>query len=241
MNRRHTWIVLACAALMSACGGGDGDSGVNPFIPPTDDFATLAAWQNLLTVGGTWTLTGVGSDGASYAATLQIAPAAAAAFPPTGTVYDRTAVASTLNRNGTPFGSGVVEYFRAADFTVQAARSTADGIVECAQAVTPTSSTLPPAAAKVTFPPASGALMSLNNLNVCAPGALVDGTTTATWSLEFERGFVLLCLNSEARNLTNQVIGIENDCVEIAANGTLGTRARVTIVVSGLTLVLRNF
>lgn len=238
MNRRRTWIALACAALMSACGGGDDDSGVSPFIPPTDDFATQTAWQNLLTVGGTWALTGTGSDGASYAATLQIAPAAAAAFPPTGASYDRTTVTSTLNRNGTAFGSGVVEYFRAADFTVQAARSTVDGTVECAQATT---SVLPPATAKVTIPATSGPLMSLNDLNVCLPGAVVDGTTTATWSLEFERGFVLLCLNSEARNLANQVIGIENDCVEIAPSGTLGTRARVTLAVSGLSLVLRNF
>ena len=77
--------------------------------------------------------------------------------------------------------------------------------------------------------------------DVCDPGAVVDGTTTATWSLEFERGIVLMCLNSEARNLTNQVIGTENDCVEIATDGRLGTRARVPIVVSGLSLVLKNF
>lgn len=238
MDRRHTWIALACAALMSACGGGDGDSGTSPFIPPTDDFATLTGWQNLLGTGGTWTVVGTGSDGAAYEATLQIGPVAAAVFPPTVTSYARTSVLSTLKRNSLSLGTSTVEYFRAADFTVQAVRSTSGGVEECAQA---TASVLPPAVAKVTIPPTSGALMSLDNLNVCTPGALVDGKTTATWSLEFERGVVLLCLNSESRDLTNQVLGRENDCVEIATNGALGTRARVTIVVSGLTLVMRNF
>lgn len=238
MNRRHAWVALACAALMSACGGGDDDSGVSPFIPPTDDFATLAGWQNLMGAGGSWTVSGTGSDGALYEATLQIAPAPVAVFPPTGTSYARTSVLSTVKRDGTSLGTGTVEYFRETDDTVQAARSTSAGIEECAQATT---SVLPPATAKVTIPATSGPLMSLNNLNVCQPGALVDGTTTATWSLEFDRGVVLLCLNSESRDLSSQVLGRENDCVEITPSGTLGARARVTLALPALTVVMANY
>jgi hypothetical protein len=236
MKLRHAWIVLACAALLSACGGGDDDSGTSPFIPPTDEFAVLAGWQNLLTVGGTWELSGVGSDGASYEATIKIAPAAAAVFPPSGESFARTTVLASVSRNGVLDSASTLEYFRDVDLRVQAARRTIEGTVTCAQT---TASALPLTVAKI---PASGPLATMDNLSPCVLGGVVDGTTTITWSLEFERGIVLLCLNSEAVDLlTGQATGRESDCIQIATDGTLGSRARVTIVVSGLTLVMKNF
>jgi hypothetical protein len=224
MNRQHTWIALACAALMSACGGG-GDSGANPFIPPTSDFNPLVGWQNLLGTGGRWTVSGTGSDGFAY--------------PVTGTAYERSILLSTLTQAGVSQGTGTVEFFREADFRLQAARVTpANGAALCTQA---TASELPPSAAKVGD---SGALVSLDDLNGCLPASLPIGTTVSTWSIDFERGFVLLCLNSVARDANSQVTGSESDCFELAEDGTLGTKARVTRVTiddPSLTLVMKNF
>jgi len=232
---RHC-IAIAAMALLSACGGGGDDAGANPFIPPTDDFAVGAGWTNLLRSGGSWTVDGIGSDGAAYEATLQIAPATAAVFPLDATSYDRTTILSTLKRNGTSQGTTTVEYFRETDDRLAAARQAASGSQVCALS---TSNALPPTAAKVG---ASGALAALDNYNSCTSGALVTGTTTARWSLEFERGVVLLCVASEARDTTSQLTASQEDCVEIATDGRLGTRARITIEVPNqLSLTMNNF
>ncbi len=64
----------------------------------------------------------------------------------------------------------------------------------------------------------------------------------ATWSLEFERGIVLLCFNTESRNASNAVTGTESDCVELQPSGALGTRARVAIVLPNvLSVTMKNF
>jgi len=238
MSKRG-WVLcgLTGAMLLAGCGGGGGDSGV---IPPTTDFNARAAWQNLLLTGGTWVVSGTGSNGAAYEATLAIAAVAGAdaVFPPSGNSYARTTITSTLKQNGVSLGTGVNEYFRDAGLLVQAIRGTPPGSApSCAQA---TASALPPTAAKVN---ASGALMTLNDLTSCAAGALANGTETATWSIEFERAFVFLCLNSTSRDTTNQVTSTENDCVQIVEDGTLGTRARVTINFPNpaFNLVARNF
>ncbi len=235
MKTRLTALALGAALLLAACGGG-GDSGNSGFTPPTDDFAVLTGWQNLMGVGGSWTVTGTTADNASWEATLQLAPQASAAFPPTGMPYVGTRVTSTVKRNGTASGSGIVEYFREADTRIAAIRNTGTTQV-CASS---TSNALPPAAAKVN---ASGALASLVTLNSCLAGAgATANVSTMTWSLEFERGIVLLCLNSETRDGTNAVIGRENDCVEIRTDGSLGTRARVTVFLPNtLNLVMKNF
>lgn len=235
MQRRLIALALGGAALLSACGGG-GDAGNSGFTPPTDDFAVLTGWQNLMSTGGSWTVSGTTADNASWEVTLQLAPQAMAPFPPTGTSYVGTRVTSTVKRNGTASGTGTVDYFREADTRIAAIRNTGSTQV-CASS---TSSALPPAAAKVN---ASGALASLVTLNSCLAGATATANiSTMTWSLEFERGVVLLCLNSETRDGANAVIGRENDCFELRTDGTLGTRARVTVFLPNtLNLVMKNF
>lgn len=237
MQRRLVALVLGGAALLAACGGG-GDAGNSGFTPPTDDFAVLTGWQNLMGVGGAWTVSGTTADNASWEATLQLAPQAAAAFPPTGASYAGTRVTSTVKRNGTVSGTGLVEYFREADTRIAAIRNSGN-IQVCASA---TSNALPPAVAKVN---ASGALASFVTLNSCLAGAAATASvSTMTWSLEFERGIVLLCLNSESRDATNAVISRENDCFELKTDGTLGAHARVTVFVPGtpsFNLTMRNF
>ncbi len=229
-------IALASAALLSACGGG-GDSGNSGFTPPTDDFAVLAGWQNLLGTGGRWTVSGRASDGGNWEATLQLTPQPAAAYPPTGASHARMQIVSTAALNGGAPATGTVEYFRDADDRIQGIRNTGT-VVVCATATT---TALPPAAAKAGVG-AGGPLATLNNHDSCAPGQPAAGTSTVSWSLEFERGIVLLCIDSESRNAANQSIGSEKDCFEIQPSGQLGTRARVTTVVPGVvSLTMKNF
>lgn len=245
MQRRLIALALGGVALLSACGGG-GDSGNSGFTPPSGNFAVLTGWQNLMGSGGAWNVSGVGSDGATWAASLQVGPQAAAVFPPTGAAYLRTSVLSTVTRSGAASSTATVEYFREADYRIQAVRSTPpppNAAQACAAARSSPPTALPPATASFAGGTApSGALLTLDNLNSCNSGALAIGTSIATWSLEFERGIVLLCLNSESRNASNVLTGSESDCVELQPSGALGTHARVSIVLPNvLSVTMRNF
>lgn len=235
MTARRFTLALGVTMLLSACGGG-GDGGNSGFTPPTNDFAALAGWQNLLSVGGAWTVSGIGSDGLHYRTTLQYATDADAAYPPTGATYARSVLRSTTEQAGQPLGTGTVEFFRSADFRLQAVRATpASGAAVCSDA---SASALPAVATRVAQ---GGALATLDDRNGCLPASPVVGSTAATWSIEFERGIVLLCLTSASSNALQQPIGRESDCVEIAADGRLGTRARIALVSGTFSLTMRNF
>ena len=104
------------------------------------------------------------------------------------------------------------------------------------------SSVAPPTSAAIGT---SGPLQTFNDLNSCVlASASQTGTSVTTWSLRDDAGIALFCLNTTQRNMGNAVLFTESDCVEVAADGTLGTRARVDLtqnVPSAVTLTAKNY
>ena len=235
MNIRRIASVCGLTALLSACGGG-GDSGSSGFIAPTDDFNVFLAWRNLLTTSRTWNVSGVGSDGRTYDITLAIAPGATSIFPVTGTTAARSDTTVTSNVSGVGSSMGQQQiYFDGTTYAMVGIRNSSSvGSANC-DVVTGAPS-VPPSAVKVG---SSGALATLDELNDCTNSATV-GTITVTWSLEFESGTTYFCSNTTERDLSSNVLSRESDCLQVNPDGTLGAKARVTVVQSGVTLVART-
>lgn len=237
MQRRLIALALGGVALLSACGGG-GDSGNSGFTPPSGDFAALTGYQQLMGNGRSWSVSGTGSNGLGYSATFAFAAAAADVYPITGASLSRTILTSSTRQGSNPPENVTAEFFHDTDFRILGARyAVGTGAPVCSRvAGTPS---LPQAAAKVN---ASGALVTLDDLAGCTPSSASVGSTVTTWSLAFDRGIVLLCLDTVARNTANAVIGSESDCVGINEAGALGNAARITITQpGGFSLVMRNY
>lgn len=220
---------LACIVALAGCGGGGGDAGF------TGSFAVAAAWRNVLASNASYTLSGVGSDNASYTLQVAMATAGAEAYPPTGQVGLRSLDTSSLFRNGVALGptTTTTTYVDATTGALIGARSS-DG--DCA---TVTANGVLPAGAGIG---SAGVLFDATLYDGCAPGAQVAGVILADWSVEALDGIAFFCVTAEQRDNANTVVGTESDCIEIDEAGNLGSRARFTVVVPGtLTLVARNY
>ena len=88
---------------------------------------------------------------------------------------------------------------------------------------------------------ASGAFYTETEYEDCAPGSAATGTSVVTWSLESDSGYPLFCSNATNRDLANAVVGTGSFCFEVATDGTLGSRFRLTATGEGETLTVRNF
>ena len=234
MLRHSLHCLFASAALLlSACGGGGDSAGV----PPDTTYNAAAAWQNLLTTNFSYTVNGVASDGSSYELSLSSAPASAAAFPVTGVTAYRTSINSTLRRNGVTLVNGLQDIFFDANFLQIGSRTAIPGEAPVCDAGI--SAGLPSAAA---LTGQSGPLSVSDELDGCDATSNTQGTTTETWSIEFYDGRSYFCTNATERDLAtpSNVISTEQDCIEIAPNGSLGTHARVTPAANGITLLAKN-
>lgn len=239
---------LGTAALLAACGGG-GDGGNSGFIPPTNDFDSLAAWKNLLAPAAprSWTVVGQGSDRVNYSLQLSVASAAAAVFPLDGASYSVGNSGSSISGGGTLLGTGLIQTFYDTTFLARGLRNTSNIVspagttTTCDQVL---SAALPPAAIKVGN---SGALFTTSIKASCNPGAAEIGTSVATWSVEFDSfsASVFFCVNTEERDKNlPQRITAEKDCIEINAAGALQARARVGLTDNagpGFSLLATNF
>jgi hypothetical protein len=241
---------LALTALLVACGGGGDDHGHSGFTPPTGDFAAFTAWQNLLDPAASLSRTGItgrGSDGNDYGTTLMVEVAPDASFPLTGTTHLVTNLRSTLSGNGVLLGTGLTEVFFDTDWFVRGVRVSSTSMEPGTAPVTSTTcdevlaTSLPPVAAKVGD---SGALYDATIRESCIAGAAAAGASAATWSVEFEAGIVFFCIETEDRGFgTAPVVTTEQDCIEMLADGTLGTHARVILTGNSpaFSLVARNY
>ena len=231
---RHTLHCLfaSAALLLSACGGGGDSAGV----PPDATYNAAAAWQNLLTTNFAYTVNGVASDGNSYSLSVSGAAASAATFPVTGVTANRTAINSTIQRNGMTVVTASTETFFDSNYLVLGSRfSQPDADAVCEVGI---SAALPGTAATVG---STGSLSTRSELDGCASDSNVTATTTETWSIEFHEGRSYFCTNATTRDTaTPPNVSTEQDCLEVAADGSLGTHARVTLTSGGVTLLATN-
>ena len=228
MKTHSSWIPAVLAvSLLSACGGDGSD--------PTSaqEYAVSVAERHLLTDAGSWTVNGSDPTAGAFTATFSFTPRPDAAFPVTGAVLSLSQEDYTLVQAGvTTDVGGPTFYFDKASLSFLGADN-GDGT--CAVA---TASTAAPASAAVG---ANGPLMTRSELNLCSSGAGVVGATKVSWSLERDTGIALLCWNSTVTDATGATVEADSDCVEVAPDGTLGTKARLSIAALGHTITARNF
>jgi hypothetical protein len=86
----------------------------------------------------------------------------------------------------------------------------------------------------------SGFIATTNILESCSTIAAVIGTSTLTWSLEFDDGIVYFCVNSEEVDAGSGARTLEKDCFETDATGTLGPRARFSLRAGGFAVDMRT-
>lgn len=74
----------------------------------------------------------------------------------------------------------------------------------------------------------------------CVAPSVFDGITVVTRSLESFNANVLFCVYAGNRTPTGTVDSTESKCVQTSQAGTLGTKARTSIIDSGFSLTARN-
>lgn len=223
-------LLAACPIVLAACGGG----GSVPGSPPPTTFNVAAGLTNLLTTTANWTVSGVGSDGNNYAATIDMAPGLPAAYPlsATGTI-GRTSVQSlSLSVNGTVAATSTTTAYFPDNIALPIGFRHDDGT--CSTVI---QSSAPPSNATVG---ASGALLTMNDLVGCAGSPATTGSTETSWSVEADGAVAYLCLKSKVRVTGSADVDTDEQCLEIDATGRLGTRAKIRVNVQGLSLEMKR-
>lgn len=219
---KHT-LALAALALISACGGGGGDdnpSNSNASIPdpiPPTQISIRTAWRNVLRTGGSWQVTGADSAGNQYLQTVVISAGQDKTYSDYGVIqgpFYTATVSSTTLKNGQNIGSKTQELFVTKDsYEVKFGRTPGYCFLSTTSFPLPAVATLN----------SGGTLFSANKLSQCTNLGF-DGTISASWSYEADRGVPLLCIKIE----------FENTCIEVDNQGSLGRKMRLTT--TGLTL-----
>ncbi len=224
----------AAFATLTACGGGGGDPFV-PSMPSLEDAYDITRILFILLTGtGSYTVGGVGSDGALYEMTIRFEPDSDSLFPFTGLPGARSNKTVTLKRNGAVVATvSDSTYYDRNTLTVHGS-SSSDG--SCSVV---TSSTPPPSSAS---PGSGGTLDTSTDYIACTSGAPARGSTTRTWSIETEvlTTTVYFCSHETSRDLAGAVTATESVCLQVSRDGSLGSKARVTRSTPGLSLTARS-
>ncbi len=225
MNKRSSWLwSAATAALLSACGGG-GDTTTS-----AGPYAVNAALGHLLVTGGSWAMNGT-ANGQAFTLTMAFAPAGAGPFPVNGVMSAQSLETLTVVSAGQSNSDTETIYFDAASHAIV-------GLQAVGTCSTATANTPLPATAVVG---ASGAFFTEADLDGCAGNSLVLGSGANTWSVVSDTGIALLCWNLATQDATGTPNGTESICIEVHADGTLGSRARFSFIAGAVTITARNF
>lgn len=223
---RRSWLLAATAALLLAACGGGGDA-----PPAAVAYAVNAAQRHLLTDGGSWTMNGTGPNGHAFTVTMTFAPLTAGPFALNGSTAARSLESFTVQAAGQSDSEAQTIYFDPLNLAFIGADSNGSCSVATSSAALPTSAAVG----------GGGTFYSGRDLDGCTGASSTVGTTTAAWSLEADTGVVLLCWNLVAKDPAGTPDGTQSNCVEIAADGSLGTRARFAVSALGISIAARNF
>jgi len=212
---RTAWLLVLMAAL-SGCGGGS-DGG------DTTSYAWAQGVRNLFSANRSWTVTGKGSDGASYTTTLSYTASGNGAFPVTGELAARALQRFTMTSGGsTVIDDSSTLFYRDANLTL-VGLDNGDG--RCTVA---TASKAVPASGRMGAN--MGTYASANALANCVDATALNGLDVYGWSLQIESGVTLLCQDNAFYDASGKVAqGSESDCVGINPDGSLNGHARITI------------
>jgi hypothetical protein len=211
--------LLACALVLTACGGGGSDAGDNTV------YNAKAAFANLQSNTFTRNMTGT-VQGQSVNVSFGYMPGTGTSFPLNGTPAREQRNVATVNGSTTSTGSVYLD-----------ANGNIVGTVTDPDSNTPTcgvstSTSAVPAAVKVGM---SGPVAAGNYYDSCLPGAQVIGTFTETWAVRVRNGQTYFCDQTVSQEGSDVTTG--NQCFAINATGTLLAPAWVdiTVVSSGQT------
>lgn len=227
---RRLWVLTAFTALLSsllmaACGGGGDDT------PLPTSYAARMAWAQLLSAQRAWTMTGAGPNAQAFTITLAFDPIPDGPFPVNGTTAKRTQETVTVS------SAGQTNTLMQTIYLDRTSLAFIGFDVDGACSVATSNAELP----LNTLIGASGPVFSLSDLEGCTSGAIAAGTTSSTWSLEIDTGLALLCWNLISKDLVGVQNGSTSTCIEINANGSLGSRARFALTALGVEIKARNF
>jgi hypothetical protein len=216
--------LLAATAVLSACGGGGGST-------PETTYDLDAASTNLTTAARSFTLTATATNGAVLTLVWSIEPVGPAVFPLTNTTGHRVDSSVAITSGSIELVSGTQQSFFD---TSQKGLGSVLPFGACSKAG---DMPLPSDA----VPGSSGDLGTDLIYETCTLTAPVIGSIAGTWSLE-QKSFdaVYLCANTRQLDAAGSEVSRESDCVEVAPDGTIGTRARVTLNVQGVVITFAN-
>jgi hypothetical protein len=210
--------------------------------PPAGQFNANAAWRNLLSsTTPTWDTAGVDNSGKSHTISLSFAAAPPSVFPLNGFTYGAADATAISGIQGLGLNQSVSRsYYDPATYKVAGTRTQVNTDPPVCSVVTATE--VPPTAASIND---VGPLTTFDDRNGCSSSSPSVGTSVTTWSLETDASasptLNFFCLNTTSRDTSNAVTSIESECLEVAGNGTLGTRARITVTQGSLSLVSKNY
>lgn len=226
-NFRNFALCAVAIAGLAACGGGGGDDAP----PAAAAYAVNAAQRHLLTDGGSWTMNGTGPNGQAFTVTMNFAPLTTGAFPLNGNIAARSLETFTVQAAGQSDSAAQTIYFDPVNLAFVGVQSNGACNVATSNAALPTSAAVG----------ANGVFYSGGDLDGCTAASSIVATTTIAWSLEADTGVVLLCWNLAFKDAAGTLDGTQSNCVEIAADGSLGTRARFAVSALGVSITARNF
>ncbi len=247
-------LVLSCALV--ACGGGGGGSTDTsaPAAAAPAQLSVLNAWKSLMGIGGTWSTSGKGSDGATYDITTAIVPKGVASLnnpkdisgmEPKGTVFPRTnfnaVEVTTTTRKGGVFAGTDTKLIYLDQATSAIAYMIAPDLPSC---IPPGSVGQVPGTSALNT---SGFLFTgydnaySNSICYSNPFAVYGTTYRLTWSYESEIGLPLFCLNYTTTTWGKANSTLQSSCFETTALGVIGAKARLSVTSGAFSLISKNY
>ena len=219
---------LASTAVLILPACGDGGSGADD-----SKYAVSAAMGHWLSDARSWALQGTVPGGGSYKLNLAIAPLAPADVPIVGGTGTRSQQTYSVDVDGATIDGSLIYYFEASTLSFIA---TDNGTGSCD--VTRSNTALPIDA----LAGASGAISTDVVYGDCTSGVTVVSSAKNDWSLQTTSGMVMLCWKATVLDLAGIELAKQTTCIEVAPDGTLGSKASLVVTASGVPLLdARNF